>query len=711
MKKKSIEKVILIIFLGMSLSIVGISQKTEDPGVMLRSAIEKEEVDGDLQRAIDLYQQIIKKFSGNHAIAAQAQLRIGLCHEKLGQKNSKQALEAFQKVIENYPMQSEEVNVANEKLSLLLKAQTIIEEGVEGFKIRQVWAGPGVSTSGETSPDGRYLSCVEEKTGDLAIREIATGKIQRLTNRDAPEFPSTSIWAPDGKSIAYKWFNRDNFFDLRIIGLDGSGHRVLFQNKEVAVSLFDWSPDGKHILAIFAPNKEVTAQIVLVSVTDGSVRVLKTFEQRVPGRVLFSPSGEYIAYHFSPKKEIRENNIFLLSADGNREIPLVEHPADDRLLGWSPNGKSVLFRSDRTGTTDIWLIRVTDGVPQGTPELIRKDIGQIYPKGFTNKGSFYYSIETTIVNVYIATLDMKEGKFLDQPTKIEQRFEGFNIEPAWSPDGNYLAYVSYRSVGGVDFCLLCLRSVKTGEINTVPTLQLDYFKYISWSPDGRSIIVVGVDKENVRGVYKIDVQTGDVTSIVRFERGSIIKQPAWSLDGKSIFYPYWQFTENLARILVRNLETSQEEELYRQTAPPDIGRLILSPDGQKLAFLTATGDIVKKILQYHVLRVIPAAGGKPYDLIKVPVSEGMIASYAWTPTGQEILLSKRVSSGMQEQKCDELWIIPTEGGEPRKLGLSMDKILNLSIHPDGQRIAFISHKGGAEIWVMENFLLKAKDKK
>ena len=62
MKKKSLEKVILIVFLGIYLSVVGSSQKTKDPGVLLRSAIEKEEVDGDLQGAIDLYKQIIEKF-------------------------------------------------------------------------------------------------------------------------------------------------------------------------------------------------------------------------------------------------------------------------------------------------------------------------------------------------------------------------------------------------------------------------------------------------------------------------------------------------------------------------------------------------------------------------------------------------------------------------------------------------------------------------
>ena len=121
MKKRSIEKVILIIFLGMSLSIIGISQKTEDPGVMLRSAIEKEEVDGDLKGAIDLYQKIIDKFSGNKAIAAQAQLRIGICFEKLGLKSLKQAQDAFQKVLNDYPSQSDEVRIAKEKLSRLIQ--------------------------------------------------------------------------------------------------------------------------------------------------------------------------------------------------------------------------------------------------------------------------------------------------------------------------------------------------------------------------------------------------------------------------------------------------------------------------------------------------------------------------------------------------------------------------------------------------------------
>jgi hypothetical protein len=51
----------------------------------------------------------------------------------------------------------------------------------------------------------------------------------------------------------------------------------------------------------------------------------------------------------------------------------------------------------------------------------------------------------------------------------------------------------------------------------------------------------------------------------------------------------------------------------------------------------------------------------------------------------------------------ELWRIPAEGGEPQKL-LAIDEPRNLSIHPDGQRIAFAAGEEASEVWVMENFL-------
>lgn len=50
--------------------------------------------------------------------------------------------------------------------------------------------------------------------------------------------------------------------------------------------------------------------------------------------------------------------------------------------------------------------------------------------------------------------------------------------------------------------------------------------------------------------------------------------------------------------------------------------------------------------------------------------------------------------------------MPAAGGEPEKLGLEMSDFVILSVHPDGQQIAFSTYEQDMEIWVMENFLPK-----
>ena len=51
---------------------------------VFEKALYYEDIKGDLQKAISLYEQIMKQFPGNRRIAAKSQLHIGLCYEKLG---------------------------------------------------------------------------------------------------------------------------------------------------------------------------------------------------------------------------------------------------------------------------------------------------------------------------------------------------------------------------------------------------------------------------------------------------------------------------------------------------------------------------------------------------------------------------------------------------------------------------------------------------
>jgi len=151
---------------------------------LFQKALRLERNEGKLMEAIELYNKVVAE-EGNETLAAQAQLRIGLCYEMLGQKNIEQAQQAFQKVIDNFPGQTEAVKVAQEKLSNFLKAQSAIEKAGKEFSIRKVMS---LNVLGNVSPDGRMLSYVDWNTGngELAVMEIATGKKRCLTHK-APE--------------------------------------------------------------------------------------------------------------------------------------------------------------------------------------------------------------------------------------------------------------------------------------------------------------------------------------------------------------------------------------------------------------------------------------------------------------------------------------------------------------------------------------------
>ncbi len=326
---KNGRKILTVLFLAAAclLFVFGNLLSQESAAEIFEKAFYYEDVQGDLQKAIELYEQILKQFPENREIAAKAQLHIGLCYEKLG---FQEAQKAFQKVIDSYPEQTEAVKIAKEKLDFL--ARIITEKNAQEFIIRKVWAGTEVNTSGGPSPDGKYFSFTDMTTGDLAIREIATGKKRRITNKGSldksVEFAEASIWSPDGKRLAYGWYNKDNFIDLRVIGLDNSQPRILYQGKDEMVFPADWSPDEKYILAYLVRVYDNTSKIGLISVEDGSLRVFETFKHW-PRKMVFSPDGSYIVLDQPQQEDSSELDIFLLSIDGKRETPVVKHPAND----------------------------------------------------------------------------------------------------------------------------------------------------------------------------------------------------------------------------------------------------------------------------------------------------------------------------------------------------------------------------------------------
>jgi Tol biopolymer transport system component len=683
-------------------------------GELFEKALYMEEAQGDLQKAIELYQKILKQFPENREVAAKAQLRIGLCYEKLGLK---EAEKAFQKVIDNYPEQAEAVKMAKEKLAILLRAQTALEKGDKEFKVRQVWTGKEVDGSGEISFDGKYLSFVDWEIGDLAIREMATGKKRHLTHKgswdESIAFAMTSVWSPDGKQLAYNWEDdAKGQVEVYIVGLDGLEPRLLHQVDFYKgwVEVADWSPDGKNILAFFLIEAE-RVQLGLISIKDSSIQILnKTFDavDPFPMNAQFSPDGRYIVYDFPQEKESRKKDISLISSDGTKEIPLIAHPADDYLLGWSPDGKWILFSSDRTGTRDAWIIQVLEGKPQGDPQLVRRDIGIIVSLGFSQDGSFYYSTEGAMYDIYSAKLDPETGNIIESPKKDPLPYEGNNLYPDWSPDGKHLVYISRRGAGKRQ-SILCLYSAESGRVREFNFKdKFVHFYRPHWCPDGRSILLPAEDFQSGGGIYKIDAQTGEATLLIpkkEKESSGALWSPVLSLDGKLLFYIHENMSDKYYPVVVRDLETGKEEELFRNP-PHDNNILALSPDGQRLALLLREEENLR------VLKVMSIKGGEPVELHRFGFKRRNIIDIDWSPDGRYIYFSKQKPDSEGGEWV--LWRVPAKGGEAENLGLTMPLLGHLSVHPDGERITFASRSGHtmlSEIWVMENFLPKENPEK
>ena len=587
-----------------------------------------------------------------------------------------------------------------------------------------------IDLTGSVSPDGRHYAFTDWRTGNLAVKDLKTGEERHLTDKESwlesNEYALRPRISPDGNQIAYCWSNEEGLCDLRLIGLDGSGARVLYRQEATrSIEPDDWTPDGKQVLAIFKA-KDKTYQIVLISVADGSARVVKRLDQRSPFQMRISPDGRYIAYDLPPRKDSPDRDIFLLATDGSLEVPLLEHPAYEHVLDWTPDGRRLMFASDRDLAAGVgrraWLLEIVDGRPRGGPELVKPEIGVVRGLGFGRDGSYFYCCGSLTADgwksgndIYVATLDPNTGT-LGQATKLVTGI-GFRTSVEWSPDGRYLAYAWWA---WPQPSVLGIRSLETGEERRLRlTIRLSGSVFRpQWSRDGRSLVVVANDLGDHGGTYRIDARSGAVTLVIQ----DCCQWGVWPSDETVIFVKYTSDkVGELRSIVVKELDTGREKELYQAASPVNLTHLALSPDGRRLAFVRSNAAEAKTDLV-----VMPMAGGEPRTLVDLPppIQDSFsrpILALAWTPDSRHVIYApttvgaepdERLVSPFDAAEELMLWRVPAGGGEPEELGeLSVGIPYGLSIRPDGLRIAIAASppaghasRGEEAIWVLENFL-------
>lgn len=688
------------------------AQKAQSAEVLLGEALHQEEVEGNLEAAIETCKKILAGYPDNRPIAAKALLQMGRCYEKLGRDGARHA---YERLVRDYADQSDQAQLARARLAAL--AKPAVRE--LSMTSRRVWTGPETDFCGAVSPDGKYISFVDWTTGDLAVRDLETGTNRRLTNKGSwesnpNEEAELAIWAPNSRQIAYAWSAAQGY-ELRIISLDDPTPGVIYQSKsgQEYMMPFDWTPDGKNILAAFT-HDEANQRLVLLSVADGTVRILKELSHSVGlASAAISPDGRYILYDYPQSESSLAHDIFLLPIAGGKETPLVEHPADDLMLGWAPDGKWGLFASDRRGSVDVWAVRLAEGKPQGAPVMVKSGVGRIHPLGFTRNGSFYFGAGGDPNDIYVVKMDPVTGDILTPPAKLVKHFEGCNGGPQYSPDGKFLAYVSRRAETGVSAGTgygdtLCIRSLETGEEREyqrgLTRLGVRGFSRPHWSPGGRSVLLFGLDSRGLYGIYHVDLETSEARIVLRSQADlSICPDQGWR-DERSFIYVRVVGKTDRSDICVRDLGNGDEKVLH-SASPALNGAMAVSPDGRWISTLDRP-----KSKDGKVLSIISTESGEARQLFKFGQKDNPSSiRHAWSADGKYILYGRRVAVG--DSHKFEVWRIPVDGGQPQKTGLEMPGVIDyVSAHPDGEHLAFENmapmSASPAEVWVMENFLLR-----
>ncbi len=740
----------------------------QDHKVLFEKALYAMQTQGDLNQAVKLFNDIIRKYPKEREYAAKSQLYIGICYEKMGLRD---AQKAYQTVVKDYPDQSEAVKIAQEKLSALgqsLPAAQAPSSG--GIRIRQVWVDipREADPYGSASPDGRSFAYVTDN-GDLMIRDLTSGINRRISNlaKDTPQaYAESPLWSPQGDMIAYASYSQSlreegDDYQIRLYDIGTEKTRVLVPDQKSYP--LTWCKDGKHLLIERLENS--VRAFELVSVYSAERRRVRSFnsDQIATYGGDVSPDQRFIAYAASPTDGGVNYDLFVIDAATGDETCHIVHPANEFLLGWTPDGRYLLFQSNRTGTQDIWAQSIENGKPVSEPELIKSAVGWLHPLGFSSNGAFFYLTDDRGTDIYLAEVDFSNGR-ASKPQKLIMDHEGLNSNCKFSPDGRQLAYLTLR--GTINprtpniipdlrdtICLYSLDTHKSSEYAT--GLRMNASTPLRWSSDSR-FVFFSTDM-NLRGgksCHKLDIRSGQVSTILEGFTGDAIT------GGETVTAAFRNLKDRTFWVVRRDLQTEADTELYRSTfqyrgTTPMLPSLMASVE--KSIFLWSatvdnagaltrrvfrrdlqTGvetDMSKEPLFASLLTLSPdnrfvafhtyertADGKLRYDLEVMHMEDGKrrvllsgaspINQIVWSPDSTRLLISRIAGDPRTAQGMYELWLVPVEGGMPKKTDLKMPGLTFLTADADGKRIAFTSVRPFASrLWVMENYLPPARESK
>jgi Tol biopolymer transport system component len=631
-----------------------------------------------LEQAVRAYEGAAVSAKTDRALAAEARLHIARIRERQGKP---EARDLFAEIVKTY----------GDQPAVVAAAQARLTAAPVDIVARRVWSGKGANADGRPSADGRFLTFLDSSTeaGNVGIRDLTTGENRLLTHAVGDTgHGDAAVLSPDNTEVAYIW----NDAEIRLVRFDGSRDRLLLKPDDTPRDLV-WSPDGRQ-LALVLTGAGQTQRIALVPVNAKPTLVtLKSTGWNFPELGGFSPDGKTVLYSLPHTPPAFDGGVFLVATDGSWHKTLVQSRNEDRSPMWTPDGRGIVFISDRSGKPALWHVRVRNGASEGEPQLLRAGIGELN-MGFTRDGSYFYGTRNIQQDAYIVKVDPTTLTMQEPPMRLTDRFVGSSSAPAFSPDGTRVAFM-----GDGPTLSLVIRTLADNSERVLPT-RFPAGKSFGpeWFADGRALLVGETDYPNRRAVFRrIDAETGADAPYFTTEYGGVFGKLRFSADGRSLFYSF-RSGGDLLHLMRRDLATGRETDLYHVNSD-GVGffAVSLSPDGKRVAF-NLNVPPGEGGGGPRAMRVLSLEDGSIKEVMRGPYSCPAPGGAAWSGDGRHLLA---ICDDGQRRR---LWAVPSDGGPARKLDIVMDGINAPGVSPDGGAIAFTARTREPEVWTVANLL-------
>ena len=299
---------------------------------------------------------------------------------------------------------------------------------------------------------------------------------------------------------------------------------------------------------------DALAQIVFVSNRDGHIRddipipALEIYVMDADGAnqrrltnnpasdssPAWSPYGKHIAFVSNRDGHVdghgfTTSEIYVMGADGSNPQNLTNNPSDDRQPSWSPDGKRIVFSSDRDAGRDnphnieIYVMNADGGNPQRLTENLNEDK---YPSWSPDGERIVFSArrEGHVENKFGITYEIY---VMDADGGNEQRLtdnRNNDWDPVWSPDGNRIAFESDRKGDVVNFDIYVM-DADGGNLQKL-TNNRAWNGGPSWSPNGERIAFWSNKDDKFKAdIYVMDADGGNPQNLTNNRHSDA--SPAW----------------------------------------------------------------------------------------------------------------------------------------------------------------------------------------